>query len=139
MIRLPASPARKPGRISGPGLPAQPARGMTLIEVMVALAIVAIALLTGLKATGSLLDNADRLRHNSLAQLCADNALVQLRLLRQLPDLGTREETCTQAGQNYAVQVLVNPTPNPNFRRVDARVGLGDRALVQVSTVVGRQ
>jgi general secretion pathway protein I len=112
---------------------------MTLIEVMVALGIVATALLTGLKATGALGDNAQRQRDSGMAQLCADNALVQLRLLRQLPDLGTREHTCTQAGTDYTVQLLVNPTPNPNFRRVDARVALRETPLVQVSTVVGRQ
>lgn len=118
---------------------ASPVRGMTLIEVMVALGIVTTALLTGLKATGALGDNAQRQRDSSMAQLCADNALVQLRLLRQLPDLGTRELTCTQAGTDYTVQLQVNPTPNPNFRRVDARVALRETPLVQVSTVVGRQ
>ena len=118
---------------------ARPVRGMTLIEVVVALGIVATALLTGLKATGALGDNAQRQRDSGMAQLCADNALVQLRLLRQLPDLGTRELTCTQAGTDYTVQLQVNPTPNPNFRRVDARVALRETPLVQVSTVVGRQ
>jgi general secretion pathway protein I len=112
---------------------------MTLIEVLLALGIVATALLTGLKATGALGDNAQRQRDSGMAQLCADNALVQLRLLRQLPDLGTRELTCTQAGTDYTVQLQVNPTPNPNFRRVDARVALRETPLVQVSTVVGRQ
>ena len=114
-------------------------RGMTLIEVLVALGIVAVALLAGLQATGALGLNAERQQRSWLAQLCADNALVQLRLLRQLPELGTREQGCQQAGQDFTVQLVVNPTPNPNFRRVDARVLLQASPVLQVSTLVGRQ
>ena len=62
--------------------------GFTLIEVMVALAITAIALMAGLQATGALTRNATRQSDVLLAQLCADNALAQLRLLRQLPAIG---------------------------------------------------
>ena len=40
--------------------------GFTLIEVMVALVIVAIALAAGVKAAGALTDNAARLRSVSL-------------------------------------------------------------------------
>ena len=112
---------------------------MTLIEVLVALSIVAVALLTGLKATGALTDNASRQSRSWLAQLCADNELTRLRLLRQLPDLGTREVTCPQADQTFTVQLVVNPTPNPNFRRVDARVLLQAEPVLQVSTLMGQQ
>src|SRR5204862_5250089 len=55
-------------------------RGFTLIEVMVALAIVAITLGAGIKAAGALADNAARLTDVSLAQWCADNELTGLRL-----------------------------------------------------------
>ena len=112
---------------------------MTLIEVLVALSIVAVALLTGLKATGALTDNAARQSRSWLAQLCADNELTRLRLLRHLPDLGTREVTCPQADQTFTVQLVVNPTPNPNFRRVDARVLLHAEPVLQVSTLMGQQ
>ena len=59
------------------------ARGFTLIEVMVALGIVAIALVAGLKATAALASNALRQSDMLLAQLCTDNALVTLRLTEQ--------------------------------------------------------
>jgi general secretion pathway protein I len=36
------------------------------------------------------------------------------------------------------VLLLVAPTPNPNFRRVDARVRRGAEGLLQMSTVVGQ-
>ena len=64
------------------------AGGFTLIEVMVALAITAIALVAGLKATAALTDNAQRQGTLLLAQVCAENQLISLRLARQLPGVG---------------------------------------------------
>jgi general secretion pathway protein I len=113
-------------------------RGFTLIEVMVALGITAIALTAGLKATGSLSRNAERQTVSMLGQICADNQLISLRLRRQLPDMGNTRVDCTQAGRLLKVEVSVRPTPNPNFRRVDARVMDQDAYLLQVSTVMGR-
>ena len=113
-------------------------RGFTLVEVMVALAITAIALVAGLKATAALTDNADRQGAVLLAQLCAENKLVELRLARQLPDVGDFSSDCVQAGRSLQVTQTVRPTPNPNFRRVDAAVSEGGRFIVRVVTIVGR-
>ncbi len=120
----------------------RPQRGFTLIEVLVALAVVAITLSAGLQATGALTRAATRQSDQWLAQLCAENALTQLRLVRQLPNVGDSTETCVQAGQALEVQLGVLPTPNPNFRRVDVTVeGVVDGAqvrLLTISTVQGR-
>ena len=113
-------------------------RGFTFIEVLVALGITALALMAGLKATGSLSRNAERQTVSMLGQICAENELIALRLRRQLPDTGNTTVQCTQAGRLLQVDVSVRPTPNPNFRRVDARVlDQGDYVL-QLSTVMGR-
>ena len=113
-------------------------RGFTLIEVLVALGITALALMAGLKATGSLSRNAERQTVSMLGQICAENELIALRLRRQLPDTGNTTVQCTQAGRLLQVDLSVRPTPNPNFRRVDARVlDQGDYVL-QLSTVMGR-
>ena len=113
--------------------------GFTLIEVLVALAIVAISLMAGLKATGALTRQADRQTLALLGQICADNELIRLRLLRQLPGLGEQQASCLQAGRTLQVQISVQPTPNPNFRRVDAQVLEGSVPLLRTSTLVGRQ
>ena len=114
------------------------ARGFTLIEVMVALGMVAIALVAGLKATAALTDNARRQGDMLLAQACADNALAAVRLTPGLPGLGETSTNCRQGEQAFEVLLLVAPTPNPNFRRVDARVRRGAEGLLQMSTVVGQ-
>jgi general secretion pathway protein I len=112
-------------------------RGFTLIEVLVAVAIVAVALGAGLKAAGSLTNNAQRLADVSAAQWCADNQLTGLKLARQFPSVGDTEFSCDQLGRTYLGRLVVRPTPNPNFRRVDARVA--DDAglpLLTLSTVL---
>jgi len=113
-------------------------RGFTLVEVLVALAIVGIALAAGMQATTSLTRNALRQSNILVAQLCAENELVRVRLARQLPGVGDTRVSCRQGGAVYEVNLIVRPTPNPNFRRVDAQVFDGTDPLLRLSTVVGR-
>jgi len=113
-------------------------RGFTLIEVLVALGIVAIALTAGLQATASLTNNAQRQSSVLLAQLCAENEMVRVRLARQLPGVGEQRVACRQGNTDFDVAVVVAPTPNPNFLRVDAQVFEAGAAVLRISTVVGR-
>ncbi|WP_397412649.1 type II secretion system minor pseudopilin GspI [Polaromonas sp.] len=112
--------------------------GFTLLEVLVALGIVAIALVAGLQATTALTRNSQRQSDLLLAQLCAENELVKMRLSRQMPGIGDSSLACEQAGRSLQVVVSVQPTPNPNFRRVDAQVLDGASPLLRLSTNVGR-
>ena len=127
--RSPAGPMR-------PSAARRPS-GFTLIEVMVALAIVAISLAAGSRAASSVVDTSQRLTDVVLAQWCADNQLTELRLMGQLPAVGKSPFTCVQLGRNFKGTLKVTPTPNPNFRRVDAIVANeDDRELLSISTVM---
>ena len=112
--------------------------GFTLIEVLVALAIVAIALAAGLQATTALTNNAQRQSNVLLAHICAENELVKARLSKQMPDIGDSSLTCEQGGRSFPVTVSVLPTPNPSFRRVDAQVFDGESPVLRLSTIVGK-
>jgi general secretion pathway protein I len=114
------------------------AKGFTLIEVLVALAIVSIALIAGMQATTALTRNAMRQSDVFLAQLCAENELIKLRLAKQMPAVGESAQPCDQAEQTFTVTIKGQPTPNPNFVRVVAQVARGNTPLLQLSTVIGR-
>ena len=114
------------------------ARGFTLIEVLVALGIVAIALVAGLHATSALTQNAQRQSDVLLAHICAENELARLRLSKQMPGVGDTEAPCEQAGQVFTVRLKISGTPNPSFRRIDAQVFAGASPLLRLSTVMGR-
>jgi general secretion pathway protein I len=114
--------------------------GFTLIEVLVALAIVAIALGAGLRAAGVLTDNAQRLAEVTAAQWCAENQLTNLRLTHLFPGVGDSEFACDQLGRNYIGKLVVRPTPNPSFRRADAVISNeAGVPLLTLSTVLSRQ
>ena len=114
------------------------AAGFTLIEVLVALGIVAVTLAAGVRATAALTNNAERQASQLLAQLCAENALIAVRLAKQMPAVGDNIVTCEQAGRSFVVKLSAMATPNPNFLRFDAGVRDGDIPLLTLSTIVGR-
>ena len=113
--------------------------GFTLIEVMVALAIVAIALMAGVQATITLTNHAQRQSDGLLARICAENELVRIRLARQSPPMGESTFDCAQAERVFSGRLRVAPTPNPNFRRVEAVVFDGAYSVARLATVVGTQ
>ena len=115
------------------------ARGFTLIEVLVALAVVAVTLGAGIKAAGALTNNAVRLADVTSAQWCADNQLTALKLTRQFPPVGDADFGCEQLGQSYRGKLVTRPTPNPNFRRVDAQIADADgHPVLLLSTILPR-
>lgn len=115
------------------------ARGFTLIEVLVALSIVAITLAAGMKAAQTLTANAERLQAVTAATWCAENQLVELKLTKQFPGVGDSPFACEQIGLSFVGQLEVRSTPNPGFRRVDAVVGTTEiPRMVVISTVLGR-
>ena len=125
--------------MTSPGRRAQKKGGFTLVEVLVAVAIVAVALGAGMRAAGALTDNAERLAAVTAAQWCADNHLALMRLQRQFPGLGESDFECTQLGVTYQGKLTIVATPNPSFRRVTAQIVDADGGVVySLATILGR-
>ena len=118
---------------------ARRAAGFTLIEVLVALAIVAVTLGAGIKAAGALADNAERLTDASLAPWCADNQLTDLRLAQASLSVGDSDFACQMLGRNYHGKLVVRPTLNPDFRRLDTQMFTeSGQPILTITTVFRR-
>jgi general secretion pathway protein I len=97
-------------------------RGFTLVEMLVALAVVAVALTAGMRALAQSADGAGTLKARTLALWVAQNRLAAAELARELPPTGRRNGEAAQAGLAFVWRESVGSTPNPAFRRVDVEV-----------------
>jgi general secretion pathway protein I len=116
-------------------------RGFTMIEVLVALAIIAVALAASLRAVGSLATSEADLHRRMLAGWSADNTLTQLRLAHAWPEVGSQSFDCSQGNMQLICTERVSATPNPVFRRVEVSVTTPGRSgnLAQMVTVVANE
>ena len=109
--------------------------GFTLLETLVALAILAIALSAAFRAVGATTVSAASLRERTLAHWVAQNRLAELRASGRFPRMGRHEGEATQGRSRFSWREEVVATPNPLYRRVDVsvfEVG-GDSALARLT------
>ena len=102
------------------------ARGFTLLEVLVALTIVAVALTAALRGAMALTGNARDVNLKLYAILIAENQLLELRFGHSQVSPGESSFDCAQGGVVFHCSQSVTPTPNPFFRRVEIHVAGGD-------------
>ena len=110
--------------------------GFTLLEVLVALTILAVALTAGFRAAGMATRSAGELRERSLADFVAQNQLAEHRMRDDFPEPGSYLGSATQAGITFNWHEEVLATPNPRFRRIEIRVFAeddGEHALGSLS------
>jgi general secretion pathway protein I len=97
-------------------------RGFTLVELLVALAIVAVALLAGLRAVGAMARTNAELELRMLAQVTAENRIAEMRAAHVFPGVGVRTVPCAQGRVAFECVEETKATPNPFFRRIEVRV-----------------
>ncbi len=98
--------------------------GFTLLEVLIALAIVSVALAASVRALGVGANGAQAMQQRSLALQAAENRLTELRLMRSLPAPGRRTEPCPQGPLPLVCEQLFQTTVNRNFRLATVRARL---------------
>ena len=131
-------PAAQPPRVPGSGRRcAVRACGFTLIEILVALTILAVALAAGMRSVAQSTDAATLLKQRTLALWVAQNRLALAQLANPWPPLGVREGVALQAGSGFVWRETVGGTPNPGFRKVDIAVADPAQTDYVLARVVG--
>ena len=97
-------------------------RGFTLLEVLVALAIVAIGLTAALRATGVGTEGVGEYRDHMLALWLAQNIVAERGARQDWPTPDTTNSEETFANRHFLVRQEVKTTPNPRFRRLNVSV-----------------
>src|SRR4029453_10544246 len=93
--------------------------GFTLVEILVALAILAVALASGMRAVAQSADGATLLKQRTLALWVAQNRLPAAAVEAPCPALGSRNGEAVQAGASFVFRENISGTPNPAFRKID--------------------
>lgn len=95
-------------------------RAFTLVEVLVALTLLAVALAAGMRALAQSVDGAGTLKARTLALWVAQDRLAQAQLDPRAAQDARGE--ALQAGQRFIWETKASGTPNPSFRRLDITV-----------------
>jgi general secretion pathway protein I len=111
--------------------------GFTLVEVLVALAILAVALAAGFRSVAQTADSATVLKTRTLALWVAENRLAAAQLEVPAPASGERTGSQDQAGATFAWHESVSGTPNPAFRRIEITVSDSVRPDYVLARLVG--
>ncbi len=100
--------------------------GFTLIEILIALTILAIALAAAMRGLALSTDSAIETKTRTLATWVAQNrvALAQAMVLTQgtLPPISTTQNTVEMAGLQFKVDEAVTESPNKAFRKFTVKV-----------------
>ena len=118
-----------------------PSPGFTLIEILVAVAILAVALAATMRASSLATDGALDSRLRLLATWAAQNRVAQLRAMRIYPAVGTTRLTIDQGGIPMVMDETVSDTPNPIIRKVELAVAdsrAPDRVIGRLTAYVAQ-
>ncbi len=93
-------------------------QGFTLLEVLVALAILAVCMAAVARAAGSGSRHVEAMRERTLADWVAQNRLALHTARGDWLPVGIQHGEEPQAGQHFTWREEVSATPNPTMRRI---------------------
>lgn len=97
-------------------------RGFTLVEVLVAVAVLALSLGVFVSGGSRYADDARYIRDKTLALWVARNRLVEYRVAEHWPDTGVSDGRADMGGREWAWESEVTTSPDPAVRRAEIRV-----------------
>jgi len=111
--------------------------GFTLIEVMVALTIIAISLGALLNTSGTQANSATYLKQKTLAHWVALNELSQIRLSGEFPDIGDKKDSTTMANHEWHWIRTTKKTADENTRELTYKVYADEDYKQSLTTLRG--
>ncbi len=111
-------------------------KGFTLIEVMVALAIVAFSLTAIGASMNQMIDAANSMRERTYASWIAQNRITELRLADTPPEISSSTGEVTYANSEWEWRAIVSETGIEKFYRIDVSVSHAGSEYV-IRTVTG--
>jgi len=110
-------------------------KGFTLIEVMVALAIVAFSLTAIAASMNQMIDAANSMRERTYASWIAQNKITELRMSNVAPKSGSTSGEVTYANGEWEWRATISETGVEEFYRIDVSVShLGSEYIVRTVT-----
>ncbi len=113
--------------------------GFTLLEVMVALTIVALSLTAVTASLSQMIDAAETMRNRTYASWIGQNRIAELRLAADMPDTGTSNGEVQYANTDWSWRAVISETGVDDLYRVDVAVSLAgdDEAVRTVTGFIG--
>lgn len=96
--------------------------GFSLLEVLIAMAILAFSLIALINTSGAAARNTAHLQEKTFAHWVAMNKMAELRIMDAFPKVGIKTGKAGMIGQEWDWEVTVSGTPEKTMRRVDIRV-----------------
>lgn len=114
-------------------------RGFTLIEVLIALAVISISLVAIAGEMISMLNAANTMQERTYASWIAHNKVTELRLANVIPEVSTSSGELNYANREWAWNAVVSETGVDNLFRVDVTVSYpgGDPLSRMVTGFIG--
>ena len=114
----------------------KPQAGFTLIEVMVALAIVALSLSAVVASVSQMVQAASAIQERTYASWIAQNKISEIRLSNVTPEVSETDDQVTFASVEWALRTKISETGVENLYRVDVAVSYASNEQV-IRTVTG--
>jgi len=112
-------------------------KGFTLLEVMVALAVIALGMAAVIKTVTTTTSNTIHLRDKTFAYWVAQNQLAEIELTTGSPKIGFTDGEEELAGLTWYWTRKIDKTEDPDTNRIEVTVRKGkDRSAENYATLV---
>lgn len=123
--------------MQSPGLVRERQRGFTLLEVLIALLVLALALLALSRTAAYQVNNFGALRERTIAGWLAADILTHTRLTTPFPPAGNSDGERRFGGRIWHWDLIVQTTPVDTLRRLDVRVYAGSDRSAPLAELTG--